>query len=165
MQKEDSMSKKNDDTIYVESEGFCYDDFKLGMQIVHKPGRTISEADNTWFSLLTMNQHPLHINEDYAKDTQFKKILVNSALTFSIINGMTVKTMSSKAIANLGWKEVTLHAPVFVGDTLYAKSKVINKRLSKSNPNRGIVTIETIGFNQDNVKVLSCVRIFMLPIL
>ncbi len=121
----------------VASYGRCYEDFEIGDVYEHRPGRTITEADNIQFSLITMNRHPLHSNSHYAAKTEFGKPLVNSALTLAIVTGMTVDDVSFKATANLGWKEIKLTAPVFNGDTIYARSKVLAKRESKSRPNEG----------------------------
>ena len=128
--------------------GRYYEDFAVGDTYEHRPGRTISEADNTWFTLLTMNQHPIHFDAEYAKHTEFGKPLVVSTLTVSILVGMSVADVSQKAIANLGWKEIRLPKPVFIGDTLYAESTVLEKRESKSRPGQGIVTLRTLGKNQ-----------------
>ena len=128
--------------------GRYFEEFKVGDTYEHRPGRTISEADNTWFTLLTMNQHPIHFDAEYAKRTEFKKPLVVSTLTVSILVGMSVSDVSQKAIANLGWKDIKLPKPVFAGDTLYAESTVLEKRPSRSRPDQGIVTIRTIGRNQ-----------------
>jgi itaconyl-CoA hydratase len=125
-----------------------YEDFEVGATYKHRPGRTIGEADNTWFTLLTMNQHPVHFDAEYAKHTEFGRPLVVSTLTLSILVGMSVADMSQKAIANLGWERITLPKPVFVGDTLYAESTVLEKRESKSRPGQGIVRIRTLGRNQ-----------------
>jgi itaconyl-CoA hydratase len=128
--------------------GRYYEDFEVGATYKHRPGRTIGEADNTWFTLLTMNQHPLHFDAEYAKHTEFGRPLVVSTLTLSILVGMSVADMSQKAIANLGWERITLPKPVFIGDTLYAESTVLEKRESKSRPGQGIVRIRTLGCNQ-----------------
>jgi itaconyl-CoA hydratase len=128
--------------------GRYYEDFEVGATYKHRPGRTIGEADNTWFTLLTMNQHPVHFDAEYAKHTEFGRPLVVSTLTLSILVGMSVADMSQKAIANLGWERITLPKPVFVGDTLYAESTVLEKRESKSRPGQGIVRIRTLGRNQ-----------------
>jgi itaconyl-CoA hydratase len=128
--------------------GRYFEEFKVGATYKHRPGRTISEADNTWFTLLTMNQNPIHLDAEYAKHTEFKKPLVVSTLTVSIVVGMSVADVSQKAIANLGWKEIRLPKPVFAGDTLYAESTVLDKRASKSRRDQGIVTVRTIGRNQ-----------------
>ena len=128
--------------------GRYFEDFAVGDTYEHRPGRTISEADNTWFTLLTMNQHPIHFDAEYAKHSEFGKPLVVSTLTVSILVGMSVSDVSQKAIANLGWKDIRLPKPVFAGDTLYAESTVLAKRESKSRPDQGIVTIRTVGKNQ-----------------
>src|SRR6185369_2090787 len=128
--------------------GRYFEDFTVGDTYEHRPGRTISEADNTWFTLLTMNQHPIHFDAEYARHSEFGKPLVVSTLTLSILVGMSVSDTSQKAIANLGWERIKLPKPVFAGDTLYAESAVLNKRESKSRPDQGIVTIKTLGRNQ-----------------
>ena len=132
----------------TEQSGRHYEQFEVGDTYSHRPGRTISETDNTWFTLLTMNTHPLHFDKEYAKKSEFGQILVNSAFTVSLIVGMSVRDVSQNAIANLGWKEIRLPSPVFVGDTLYAESTVLEKRESKSRPNAGIVKVSTLGKNQ-----------------
>ncbi len=126
--------------------GRVYEEFTVGDVYEHTPGRTICEADNTWFTLLTMNQHPLHFDADYAAGSEFGRPLVNSTLTLSIVTGMSVADVSQRAIANLGWNDIRLPAPVFVGDTLYAESEVLAKRPSGSRPDTGIVTVRTTGF-------------------
>ena len=133
---------------YRERFGRYYEDFEVGALYEHRPGRTISETDNTWFALLTMNQHPIHFDAEYAKHSEFGKPLVVSTLTLSVLVGMSVSDTSQKAIANLGWEKITLPKPVFAGDTLYAQSTVLAKRESKSRPDQGIVTIKTTGLNQ-----------------
>ena len=143
---------------YRESYGRYFEDFQVGDVYEHRPGRTISEADNTWFTLLTMNQHPLHFDEEYAKGTEFGKPLVNSTLTFAIVVGMSVADVSQNAVANLGWKDVLMPAPVFNGDTLYAESKVIDKRDSKSRPAQGIVSVATRAWKQDGTTVMTFSR-------
>jgi itaconyl-CoA hydratase len=133
---------------FRERTGRYYEDFEVGATYEHRPGRTISEADNTWFTLLTMNTHPIHFDVEYARHTEFGRPLVASTLTLSILVGMSVSDVSQKAIANLGWDKIRLPKPVFAGDTLYAKSTVLEKRESKSRPQQGIVTVRTIGINQ-----------------
>jgi len=155
--------KKISKNIYIEDYGFYYEDFVIGNVFKHRPGRTITETDNIWQSLISMNQHPLHIDAIYAQKTEFKKPLVSSMLTLSIVSGMTVSTISAKAIANLGWDKVRLINPVFVGDTLYAESKIIFKRESKSRPNQGIVTIATTGRNQKQTVVITFERSILVP--
>ena len=138
--------------------GRSYEDFKVGDVYEHRPGRTISEADNTWFTLLTMNNHPLHFDKAYAKETEFGKPLVNSCLTLAIVTGMSVDDISYSAIGNLGWDKVRLTAPVFNGDTIYAESEVLSKRPSKSRPKQGIVTVRTRGLKADGTEFMTFER-------
>ena len=140
-----------------------YEDFEVGDVYEHRPGRTITETDNIQFSLITMNRHPLHCNRDYAAKTEFKQPLVNSALTLAIVTGMTVDDVSFKATANLGWKDVKLSAPVFAGDTIYARTKVLEKRESNSRPHEGIVTTYTEGYKGDGTVFLSFTRMSLVP--
>ncbi|WP_129594604.1 MaoC family dehydratase [Seramator thermalis] len=135
--------------------GLYYEDFVEGEEIVHALSKTIFESDNNLFSLLTMNHHPVHTNLDYAQKNQHGKILVVGTLVFSIVVGMTVPDISGKAIANLGYEEVKHLAPVFINDTLYAKTKILSKRESKNKTDRGIVYVETIGYNQNGQDVIS----------
>ena len=144
-------------------EGRCYEDFAIGDIYRCRLGRTITETDNTWFTLLTMNQHPIHFDEEFGKGTEFGRTLVVSPLTISLMVGMSVSDVSQKAIANLGWTDIVLPHPVFVGDTLYAESEVIEKRESKSRPDDGIVTVKTTGKNQDKVVVASYLRSALIP--
>jgi len=148
---------------YRERFGRYFEDFTVGDTYEHRPGRTISEADNTWFTLLTMNTHPLHFDAAYAAETEFKKPLVNSCLTLSIVTGMSVSDVSQKAIANLGWTTIKLTAPVFVGDTIYAESEVLAKRPSKSRPDQGIVTVRTRGLKADGTVFMEFERSVLLP--
>jgi itaconyl-CoA hydratase len=148
---------------YRESFGRCYEDFEVGDVYEHRPGRTITETDNTWFTLLTMNTHPLHFDNAYAQKTEFKRPLVNSCLTLSIVVGMSVSDVSQKAIGNLGWNDIKLTAPVFVGDTLYAESEVLSKRESASRPTQGIVTVRTIGKKADGTRFISFERSVLVP--
>ena len=143
--------------------GRYYEDFEVGATYQHRPGRTIGEADNTWFTLLTMNTHPIHFDAEYARQTEFGRLLVNSTLTLSMLTGMSVSDTSQNAVANLGWDKVRLPKPVFVGDTLYAESTVLAKRESKSRPGQGIVTIHTIGRNQKREVVCEFDRAFLVP--
>ena len=148
---------------YRETFGRYYEDFTVGDTYQHRPGRTITESDNTWFTLLTMNTHPLHFDQEYAKASEFGKIVVSSPLTLSILVGMSVSDVSQKAIANLGWTEINLTAPVFVGDTLYSETQVLDKRESKSRPTQGVVTVATRGFNQDGKEVCTFERKMLIP--
>jgi len=148
---------------YRASPGRSYEDFEVGAIYEHRPGRTITDADNTWFTLLTMNQHPIHFDVEYARRSEFGRPLVNSALTLSIVVGMSVADVSGRAIANLGWKDITLPAPVFPGDTLYAESEVLDKRESKSRPTQGLVTVRTTGKKQDGTVVIVFERTVLVP--
>ena len=148
---------------YRESYGRYLEDFKIGDVYEHRPGRTISESDNTWFKLITMNQHPLHFDAAYAATSEWKKPLVNSALTLSIVTGMSVADISQKAIANLGWDKIKLTGPVFVGDTIYAESEVLEVRESKSRPTQGIVTVKTTGKTSEGLVFLTYERSVLIP--
>jgi itaconyl-CoA hydratase len=147
---------------YRESYGRYFEEFTVGDVYEHRPGRTITETDNIWFTLLTMNTHPSHFDHVYAAKTEFKRPLVNSPLTVAILVGMSVSDVSQKAVANLGWKEIRMTAPVFAGDTLYAESEVIDKRESASRPQQGLVTIKTTGRNQDGVVVCDFLRTMLI---
>jgi acyl dehydratase len=148
---------------YRESFGRYYEDFKVGDVYEHRPGRTITETDNIWFTLLTMNTHPLHFDNAYAQKSEFGKPLVNSCLTLSIVVGMSVSDVSQKAIGNLGWNDIKLSAPVFVGDTIYAESEVLSKRESASRPTQGIVTVRTVGKKADGTVFMSFQRTVLIP--
>ncbi|GMQ90664.1 MAG: (R)-specific enoyl-CoA hydratase RipB/Ich [Gammaproteobacteria bacterium] len=148
---------------YRESYGRYFEDFSVGDVYEHRPGRTLSEADNTWFTLLTMNTHPLHFDAAYAAKTEFKRPLMNSTLTLAIVAGMSVSDLSQKAIANLGWDKIRLTAPVFAGDTIYAESEVLAKRESKSRPDQGIVTVRTTGKKADGTVFMTYERAFLVP--
>ena len=158
-----SKNKEIEPGRYRESYGRYYEDFGVGDIYEHRPGRTITQTDNIWFSLLTMNQHPLHIDEEFGKGTEFGKTLVLSPLTVSLMVGMSVSDISQKAIATLGWTDIVLPHPLYVGDTLYAESEVLEKRESKSRPNDGIVTVQTTGKNQDGTIVASYKRSALIP--
>jgi acyl dehydratase len=145
------------------SAGRYFEDFAVGDTYEHRPGRTISEADNTWFTLLTMNQHPLHFDAGYAERSEFGRMVVNSCLTLSIVAGMSVADVSQKAIANLGWTDIKLPAPVFIGDTIYAESTVLAKRESASRPTQGIVTVRTTGKKADGMVFMSYERTVLVP--
>jgi len=134
--------------------GNYFEDFEAGAVIEHSLSKTIFESDNNFFSLLTMNHHPVHTNLDYAEHNQHGKILVVGTLVFSLVVGMTVPDISGKAIANFGYESVEHLNPVYINDTLYAKTKVISVEPSKSKPDRGIVYVETIGYNQSNIDVI-----------
>ena len=142
--------------------GRFYEDFEVGDIYKHPLGRTISESDNTWFTLLSMNPNQLHFNREYGKRTEFGRRLVDSTLTMAIVTGMSVSDISLNVIANLGWDEVRLPHPLFIGDTLYADSEVIEKRISKSRPNAGIVKFKTRGINQDGKVVIRFYRTILV---
>ena len=148
---------------YRESYGRYLEDFEVGDVYEHRPGRSITETDNTWFTLLTMNQHPLHFDREYGRKSDFGQVLVNSCLTISLVTGMSVSDISQKTVANLGWDKVRLTGPVFIGDTIYAQSTVLSIRESKSRPNQGIVTVETVGLKQDDTQVISFERSMLIP--
>jgi acyl dehydratase len=148
---------------YRESFGRYFEDFSVGDVYEHRPGRTVTETDNTWFTLLTMNTHPLHFDQEYAKASEFGRTLVASPLTLAILVGMSVTDVSQKAIANLGWKDIRLTHPVYPGDTLYGESEVLDKRESKSRPTAGIVTVRTSGRNQDGIVVCVFDRSILVP--
>ncbi|MDJ0269742.1 MAG: MaoC family dehydratase [Aigarchaeota archaeon] len=141
--------------------GRFYEDFTVGDVYIHPYGRTITEADNIWFTLLTMNMNEIHFNADYAAETEWGRPLVNSALTLAVVLGMSVMDVSQNAI-NLGWEEIKLPNPVFAGDTLYAQTEVLEKRESRSRPHMGIVKLKTIGYNQDGKIVLEMKRTIMV---
>jgi acyl dehydratase len=145
------------------SYGRYLEDFEVGHVYEHRPGRTITDNDNIQFSLMTMNAHPMHCDAHYASRSEFGRLLVNSGLSLAVVLGMTVNDVSAKAIANLGWKEIRLTAPVFGGDTLYAESEVLEVRPSRSRPTQGIVTTRTRGFNQDGVMVMEFIRMSLVP--
>lgn len=134
--------------------GLYYEEFEEGAEIRHALSKTIFESDNNFFSLLTMNHHPVHTNADYASHNQHGQPLVVGTLVFSLVVGMTVPDISGKAIANLGYEDIKHLAPTFIGDTIYARTRIISKRESKSKPDRGIIYVETIGYNQRGEDVI-----------
>ncbi|GCE45439.1 acyl dehydratase [Thermosporothrix hazakensis] len=141
--------------------GRCYEDFTVGDVYQHALGRTINSTDNTWFTLLTMNSNSLHFDRHYAAQTEFKRPLVDSTFTLALVTGLSVADISQNAI-NLGWDAVRLPAPVYEGDTLYARSEILSKRESRSYPERGIVQVKTVGFNQNGVVVIEFQRTIMV---
>ncbi len=144
--------------------GNYYDDFIVGEQIKHCKAKTIFESDNNFFSLLTMNHHPVHTNIAYAEKNQHKQILVVGTLVFSLAVGLTVDDISGQAIANLDYENIKHLAPVFINDTIRTESTVLDKRRSKTKMDRGIVYIETVAFNQQDVPVLSFRRHVLVKI-
>lgn len=135
--------------------GLYFEDFIVGEEINHSLSKTIFESDNNFFSLLTMNHHPVHTNIDYAGKNQHGRILVVGTLVFSLAVGITVPDISGKAIANLGYEEVKHLHPVFLNDTIYVRSRILDKRESRSKQDRGIIYVESVAYNQDGVDVLS----------
>lgn len=142
--------------------GRFFEDFVVGDVFRHPLGRTITETDNVWFTLLTMNTNPMHLDQRYAAASEFGRTLVNSALTLAIVTGQSVIDTSQLAFANLGWDQIRLSNPVFVGDILYSESEVIELRESGSRPEGGIVTIRTRGLNQDGIEVIRFQRTFLV---
>jgi itaconyl-CoA hydratase len=147
---------------YREIAGLYYEDFQPGDVFEHRPGRTILDVDNTYFTLLTLNVQELHFDAAYAAKTEWKKPLVDSTFTLALLTGMSVRTVSAKVVANLGWDKVKATHPVFAGDTLYAESTVLQKRESKSRPTQGIVTVSTRGVNQNGAEVMTFERTMLI---
>ena len=147
---------------YRETSGLYYEDFVVGDIYEHRPGRTITDVDNIWITLLTMNVQPVHFDAAYAAQTEWKKMLVDSTFTLALLTGMSVRTVSAKVVANLGWNNVKATHPVFAGDTLYAESTIVSMRESKSRPTQGVVTVRTRGINQNGVEVMSFERTMLI---
>ena len=141
--------------------GRCYEDFEVGAVMRHPLGRTVTNVDNTWFSLLTNNSNPIHFDRHYSAQTEFGQPLVNSTFTLALVVGLSVSDISRHAV-NLGWEEVTLPAPVFEGDTIYAESEVLSTRESKSRPNMGVVQVRTRGYKQDGTVVITFRRTILV---
>lgn len=141
-------------------QGRYFEDFEVGDVYQHPLGRTISEADNTWFTLLTMNTNEMHFNTEYAARSEFGRPLVVSTLTVAIAVGQSVTDLTHNAFANLGWDDIKMTHPVFAGDTLFSESMVLDKRESGSRPNAGIVTVRTRTLNQEGAEVCSFRRTF-----
>ena len=142
--------------------GRVFEDFEVGDVYPHPLGRTILSADNTWFTLLTQNTNPIHFDHHYSAQTEFKRPLVNSALTLAVVIGQSVTDLSQNALANLGWDDIRLPHPVFEGDTLYSRSEVLETRESQSRPNVGIVRVKTTGVNHEGTTVIEFKRTFMV---
>jgi itaconyl-CoA hydratase len=164
MKKTISAYKKVGKNRYRETYGLYFEDFEEGDVFEHRPGRTITEVDNIWQSLICMNTHPLHIDAVYASKTEWKKPLVSSLVTLAIVGGISLNSTSAKGVANLGWDKIRLTAPVFVGDTIYAESKVLSKRMSRSRKTQGIVTMETRGLKADGTVFMTYERSFLVPL-
>jgi itaconyl-CoA hydratase len=142
--------------------GRVYEDFQVGDIYEHPLGRTVLPVDNSWFTLLTQNMNPIHFDAHYAAQTEFGKPLVDSTFTLALVTGQSTIDLSFHVMANLGWDEVRLPAPVFEGDTIYSRSEVLDTRESKSRPNVGIVKVKTSGYNQDGSVVITFTRTFMV---
>ena len=139
--------------------GIFFDDFEPGTGFKHARGRTITEADNTFFNAITMNTQPLHLNADFAKGTRFGKRIVNGILTLGVVIGITVSELTEGTIiANLGYEKVSHPKPVFHGDTIYVETLVLDKRPSRSKPDQGIVRLRHTGKNQDGEVVCEVER-------
>ncbi len=153
------------DNLVIESKntfGGWFEDFEKGQLFKHWPGKTITEMDNHLFSLLTMNDNPLHTDANYMSEHQHGKILVNGLLVMSLVVGMSVRQTSGKAVANLVYENVTHDGPTFHGDTIYAESEVLDVIPSKSRSDRGLIYIESRGINQNGDKVLTLRRKFLV---
>ena len=141
--------------------GRVYEDFEVGDVYPHGVGRTVMQTDNIWFTLLTVNPNPIHFDAHYAAQTSFGRPLVDSTFTLALVTGLSVSDVSQNGI-NLGWDEVRLPAPVYEGDTIYAQSEVLSKRESKSRPERGIIQVQTTGYNQEGTVVMTFKRTIMV---
>jgi itaconyl-CoA hydratase len=142
--------------------GRVFEDFEVGDIYRHSLGRTVLSADNSWFTLLTMNTNPIHFDHAYAAKTEYGRVLVDSTFTLAVVTGQSVADISQNAMANLGWDEVRLPNPLFEGDTLYSQSEVLEKRESKSRPNVGIVRFKSTGFTQEGTVVIEFKRTVMI---
>lgn len=141
--------------------GRSFEDFEVGDLYRHPVGRTVTQADNIWFTLLTVNNNPIHFDSHYAARTEFQRPLVDSTFTLALVTGLSVTDVSMNAV-NLGWDEVRLPAPVFEGDTIYAQSEVVDKRESRTRPHMGIVKVRTTGFNQEGTVVIQFLRTLLV---
>ncbi len=141
--------------------GHVFEDFEVGQVYEHPDSRTVTHQDNLWVTMMTMNPNPIHFDFEYARDTEWGKPLVNSCFTISLVTALSVGDMSRNAI-NLGWDEVRLPNPVFDGDTLYARSEILETRESKSRPHQGIVKFKTTGLNQDGKPVITFRRTILV---
>jgi itaconyl-CoA hydratase len=147
----------------IESVGRTYEDIEVGAVYRSRFGRTVLDADNVWFTLLTMNTNPIHFDAEHAAKTEWKRPLVDSTFTLALVTGLSVADVSERAV-NLGWREVRLPAPVFAGDTIRAETEVLETRESKSRSGQGIVTVRTRGLNQRDEVVIEFERTIMVPI-
>lgn len=144
--------------------GRHFEDFVVGDIYKHWPGKTVTEADNHFFCLLTMNHHPVHLDHEFASTTQGGQPLVVGSYVYSLLLGMSVSDVSGAAIANLATDGLKHIEPVHHGDTIYGESEVLNTRTSNSKPDRGIVQVETRGYNQHGTLVCSYLRKVLVPL-
>ncbi|MDG4850570.1 MaoC family dehydratase [Peribacillus frigoritolerans] len=142
--------------------GRFYEDFELGDIYPHPLGRTVTQVDNIWFTLLTQNTNPIHFDEFYSAQTEFGRPLVDSTFTVALVTGQSVTDISQNVMANLGWDEIRLPNPVFEGDTIYSYSELLEKRESKSRPSVGIIKVKTYGYNQEGKIVIEFLRTMMV---
>ena len=142
--------------------GRYFEDFQVGDIYRYPHGRTVTQLDNSLFSHITLNTNPLHFDSQYTRKTRWGRILVNSTFTLALVTGMSTTDVSQNAMANLGWEKVRLPNPVFIGDTIYCQSEVLAKRLSRSHPEAGIVTVRSLGVNQDGKVVIDLTRQVMV---
>lgn len=149
-------------TVQTGWSGRFFEDFTIGDVYLHPLGRTVTTTDNMWFTLLTQNTAPIHFDHHYAAQTSFGKPLVDSTFTLALVTGQSVTDISQNVFANLGWDEVRLPHPVFEGDTIYSQSEVLEARESKSRPDVGVVSVRTLGYNQDGVIVISFKRTLLV---
>jgi acyl dehydratase len=147
----------------IDGMGRSYEELGVGDVYRSRFGRTVLDADNVWFTLLTMNTNPIHFDAEYAATSEWKKPLVDSTFTLALVTGLSVADVSEEAV-NLGWREVRLPAPVFAGDTIRAETEILEKRESQSRPGRGIVTVRTRGLNQRGDVVIEFERTIMVPL-
>jgi itaconyl-CoA hydratase len=140
-----------------------YEELEVGAVYKSRFGRTVLEADNVWFTLLTLNTNPIHFDAEYAATTEWERPLVDSTFTLALVTGLSVTDVSERGV-NLGWRDVRLPAPVFAGDTIRAETEVLEKRESKSRPDFGIVTVRTRGLNQRDEAVIEFERSILLPL-
>jgi itaconyl-CoA hydratase len=147
----------------IDGMGRSYEELGVGDVYRSRFGRTVLDADNVWFTLLTMNTNPIHFDAEHAAKTQWKKPLVDSTFTLALVTGLSVADVSEQAV-NLGWREVRLPAPVFAGDTIRAETEILEKRESQSRPDQGIVTMRTRGLNQRDEVVIEFERTIMVPL-
>ncbi|MER7757764.1 MaoC family dehydratase [Kitasatospora sp. NPDC097643] len=149
---------------YREVVGRYYEEFTVGEVVEHRPGRTVTELDNVLMSMLSMNDAPLHIDAAYSEHTPWGRPIVSSLVTLSIVGGMTARSTSGRTTANLGWENIRMTHPVFAGDTLYAETETLAKRLSKSRAGQGIVSCRTTGTKSTGEVVVVFERSFLVPL-